>query len=429
MDILIASFGDFGALAGQIFSAARTAWFIVLPPMLFALFKFIWLDERIGSRIASTPNVLLEIIPPREIEKSPQLMEALFDGIAGTDQGYTIYEQVIDGEIAPQFSFEIAGHEGTAHFYVRTPIIFRKLIEAHLYAQYPDIEITEVEDYVNEVPKNIPNKDWDLFGFDFILNKPDAWPIKTYHYFEESVTGKMIDPLSGVLEVIGKLTPGQRIWLQFIISPERPHRYAKDKLVVEEIVKGAKTEEAGPIGALFFHLGDIFRNVFKGLFGPVEFSSLEKKEAKDLGPVEFRLTPTQKRALEALENNIGRNMFKVRMRLVYFGRRENFTKTYISTFIGAIKQFNDNNFNSMIPEDFSKTSVKYLFAKERLAYRQRKLFTRYIRRNRDPEETMFALSTAEMATVFHVPDGSVAAPALSRVAAKRSGAPSNLPVE
>ena len=47
-------------------------------------------------------------------------------------------------------------------------------------------------------PKGAPNRDWDLFGADIEFTKPDPYPIKTYHYYEEDVTGKMIDPLAGL---------------------------------------------------------------------------------------------------------------------------------------------------------------------------------------------------------------------------------------
>jgi hypothetical protein len=39
------------------------------------------------------------------------------------------------------------------------------------------------------------------------------------------------------------------------------------------------------------------------------------------------------------------------------------------------------------------------------------------------------LSSEELATVFHLPDMSVVAPSITRVEAKRGGAPANLPVE
>jgi hypothetical protein len=412
----------------QMFSVAANVWFVVLPPLLFFLFKILWMDHVIGGFVSSIPTVLLEIIPPREVEKSPRLMESVFDGLMGTEKGFNPFEKYVQGAVPSTFSFEIANDEAGVHFYVRTPVTFRNLVEAHFYAQYPDVEIVEAEDYVGRVPKGVPNKEWDLWGVDFKLTNADPYPIKTYQYFQEDVTGKMIDPLAGLIETMGKLPPGQRIWLQYIVSPERPDWFKTGKALVEEIVKGPKAKEAGPGARLLFHTGDVFKNVFSGMFGKAEFSSM-KEEKKDLLPVEQRLTPVQKKILEALEMNVGRNVFKVKMRLVYVGRREGFDKSFVSAFIGGIKQFNDANLNGFAPEDGSKTYANYLFTQSRLRYRQRRIFRRYRDRSRDDFNVTFVLSTSELATVFHVPDQSVLAPALSRVTAKRAGAPGNLPVD
>jgi hypothetical protein len=147
-------------------------------------------------------------------------------------------------------------------------------------------------------------------------------------------------------------------------------------------------------------------------------------------PLEFRLSPGQKKVLEALENNIGKQMFNTRMRHVYIGKRSVFSKqTGVSSFIGAIKQFNDFNLNSFKPEETSKTYANYFMAEERLRFRQRRILRRYRTRDTDPQSTRFMLSTEELATIFHIPDMAVMAPTLTRVAARRGGAPMNLPIQ
>jgi hypothetical protein len=375
--------------------------------------------------------VLLEIIPPRDIEKSPALMESIFSGFAGVMKSPTTLEEFIKGEFPTSFSLELVSLEGQVHFYIRTQAGFRNLVEAHFYAQYPGIEIVEVEDYVNAVPKTLPNKDWDLWGTDFNFVKPDLYPIKTYRFFEETVTGKMIDPLAGLIETMGKTGPGQYIWLQFIITPYSEKWYATGKSTIDEFLGKVHEEKKSFIGRIFSDIVDVLANLGKGLLGQeVTFSSGEASEKKDEQPLEFRLSPGQKKVLEALENNIGKQMFRTRMRHLYIGRREVFSKpTGVSSFIGAIKQFNDFNLNSVKPEEGSKTYANYLFAQERLRYRQRRIFRRYIDRDGSPEGTLIMLSAEELATLFHIPDMSVMAPTLTRVAARRGGAPTNLPVQ
>ncbi len=423
MDFIFSTFKEFFLTAKVIGETFYYVWFLVFPAAFYYLFKHLWVKFVQRKFSASIEWTLLEIIPPRDIEKSPKLMESLFSGLSGTLKSPNVFEEYLDGYLTHFFSFELVSDEGTVHFYIRTPKIFRNLVEAHLYAQYPTLEITEVPDYVDNIPKVIPDRDWDLWGTDFVLVKDDAYPIRTYLKFEESVTGKMIDPLAGLAEVMGKIGAGQKIWFQYIIIPVKEDWYYTGYEIVKKLTGRAK-QEKGILEKLLVDIGDVFSNFFRAFWGEFKFSE-EKKE--EMQPLEFRLTPGEKDILKAVEENIGKNVFNVKMRFVYLGRRENFNKSTISAFMGGIKQFADQNLNSFKPHDPSKTYASFLFAKPRLQYRQRKIFRLY--KDRDPEGAMFILSTTELATLYHMPDMSVLAPSIVRVDARKGGAPANLPVE
>lgn len=423
MNFFFDIFRDMSSSAGVIGNVFSHFWFIVLPPPLFYLFKILWMDYAQTKFRCSIDNVLLEIIPPRNVEKSPQPMESIYSGISGVLKTFNVLEEHVKGMFTFNFSLEIASNEGAMHFYIRAPRQLRNLIEAHLYAQYPDVVINEVPDYVLEVPAVVPNSQWDLWGTDFELVRPDPYPIKTYRHFEEDVTGKMIDPLASLVETMGKLGPEQKIWFQYIVIPEHEKWNEGERKIVEELAGRVKKGE-GALEMIWRDLSDVFSNIFSGLFGPVEFA---KKEEREEQPLEFRLTPVEKDVLKAVESNIGKNMFKIKMRFIYLGKTEHFDKSAVSSFVGGIKQFNDINLNSFRPNDKSKTYASFLFIQPRLRYRQRKIFKRY--KDRDPTGAVFYLSTEELATVYHMPDMSVVAPSVTFVEAKRGGAPANLPVE
>ncbi len=221
--ILIQSSQDMFRALSDVWSVAREVWFVALPPTLYYIFKLLWMDRIQTQYIGGINTVLLEIIPPRDVERSPKVMETVFDGIAGIDKGPTTVETFVQGYLPPLVSFEIVGDGETGtHLYVRTPVSFRNLIEAYFYAQYPDVEILEAQDYVDDIPKGAPNQVWELFGSDIEFTKPDPYPIKTYHAYTEDVTGKMIDPLAGLFEYFVKLPPGQKLWFQIIATPTKP---------------------------------------------------------------------------------------------------------------------------------------------------------------------------------------------------------------
>ncbi|HWQ60423.1 MAG TPA: hypothetical protein VN420_04770 [Candidatus Fimivivens sp.] len=423
MNLFFLSLRDLFHGLGSAFSLLGQFWFLVLTPILYEVFLTVWLDHVQGRYASGVKYILLELIPPREVEKSPKLMESVFSGLAGIHKNYNTYEVYAEGMFVPPLSLEIVSDSGAAHLYIRTAAVFRNLVEANFFAHYPDMEIVEVPDYVKNAPATIPNDKYELWGSDFELNKPDLYPIKTYKSFEEEVTGKMIDPLGALLEVMGKLPPGQTMWLQFIIAPEKDSWWKdKGKGTIELFLGKAKKESGGILADIL----DILRNLLKAFTSTPEFE--KKKEDKNDQPLEFRLSPGEKDVLKALESNLGKQMFRVKMRMVYFGLREGFTKTFVSMFLGAMRQFSDNNLNGFRPEGVSKTQADFLFVTERLRFLQRRIYRRYISRDRTPSSKQFNLSVEELATVFHPPDLSVMAPSLTRVSAKRGTAPSNLPV-
>jgi len=414
---------DFFSIYKAVWEAAVTWWWIVFPAVFYWMFKAFWMDYVIGGFLSdlAEKSIMLEIIPPKNIERGPKPIEALFSGIAGVSVTISPFDKYLKGTLMHRFSLELVGKEGEIHFYIRTDKKYRNLIEANVYAQYPDAEVIEVEDYTKNFPKTIPNKDWDIWGADVEALKPDPFPIRTYDHFKEDITGEMIDPMASMVEVLGKLGPGQHIWLQYVIWPqqEKWNREKTQRDVVAELAGRKKDESLG----IWDDFMEVLSNVIKGIFNPIEFKSKEKKEEQ---PLEFKLTPVEKDILKKVEENLSYNMFCVKMRYLILAKKDVFDKAFVSTFTGAIKQFNDQNLNSFKPNELSKTHAAYIFSDSRLEHKKRKIYKRYKDRNMDG--ILFTLSSKEMATVYHFPDMGVMAPALPRVDSKKGSAPANLPI-
>ena len=426
MDIISSSIIGIGTDIKTASQVMSYVWFIILPPLLFFTFKIYWLRHVQDAFWASADWVLLELIPPKNIEKSPKPMEALFTTFAGVEKGFDIAEVYISGMFTDYMSLEIVSNAGDVHLYIRSMKKYRNLVEAALYAQYPDVEIIEVPDYVDDVPKIIPNGKWDLWGADIApTSKHLAYPIRSYKAFEEDITGTMIDPLAGLFEVMGKLGPGQQMWLQWIIAPNSPSwASTKGKELVEKL-KGNEKKSDSILERFWKDFVDVISNLFKATHSPVEFASEKKKDEQ---PLDTRLSPGERDVLKAVEENLGKWQFSVKGRYIYLGLRENFDKSHgVSGFWGSLKQFNDDNMNDFKPDNMSKTFANWVNQRNRLRYRQRKILRRY--RNRSGDGVQMVMSTEELATIFHLPDMNVIAPSVSRVEAKRGGAPSNLPIE
>jgi hypothetical protein len=425
MDLIATSLSQSAGNFREFVQTLTYVWYIMLPPIFFFLFKELWMWHIQERYWLSLDWMLLEIIPPKNIEKSPKSMEALYVGMAGVEKSFNPLEKYVQGAFADAFSLEMVSDGGEMHLYVRTMRKYRHLVEAHLYAQYPDIVINEVPDYVFDVPKIVPNTQWNLWGTDWEFVKHTAYPIKTYQHFEESVTGKMIDPMAGLAEAMSKLPPGQKLWLQIIVSPHSPLWAKEEGRPLVEKLKGNEAKSEGIFEQVWTDIYDVFSNLFKALSSPIEFA---EKAKKDQQPLEFRLTTKERDIMKEVEEKLGKLQYRTKIRMIYIGRREGFDKSLgVSTFVGGLKQFNDDNLNSLRPNDASKTYANYILTKPRERYRQRKLLRRY--RNRSFDGVTITLNTEELATLFHLPDMQVAAPSLARAEAKRGGAPTNLPID
>jgi hypothetical protein len=415
---------NFLEVAGKMF---YHTWWIVLPTTFFYVFKIIWKDyvavQSAGSWVKSKKWTLFEVIPPKEIEKGPKLMESFFSGIAAVLTTYNTFDEYIKGAFwHDRFGLELVGEEGKVHFYFRFEAKHKNMIEAQIYAQYPDAEIIEVEDYYEHFPRVVPNKNWDLWGTDMEFTAPNAYPIKTYDKFEESVTGEMVDPMASMCEIMGTLGPGQHIWLQYVMQP-LPEQWKLTKpqqQIIEKLTGRGKDPDPGPFG----HIAEVFSNIIKGMSQAVEFKKVEKKEQ---APLEFRLTPVEKEVLKSVEEKLGRNCFLTKIRMIVLGKKENFDKNKVPAFIGTIKQFSDINMNQIKPEDVTKTYGKIFFIERMANFRKRKIWARYKTRNMDGPKMV--LSTKELATLFHFPDMGVKSPSIPRTSSKLGSAPANLPVQ
>src|SRR5207249_5000203 len=110
---------------------------------------------------------------------------------------------------------------GETHFYLRVPGELRNMMESAIYGQYPEAQITEVEDYLDEMPKILPNENIDISGFEEVLrdSKKNFIPLRTYVDFEDSVEERRVDPIGGLMEIMSKLKEGEQLWVQLLVEP------------------------------------------------------------------------------------------------------------------------------------------------------------------------------------------------------------------
>ena len=373
----------------------------------------------------------LELKIPHAVERTPKVMEQVFGGLhAAHKPSISLKEKWWDGKHQLYLSMEIAGINSSIHFYVRTPREFQKIVESQIYAQYKDAEITEVVDYMKDLPADIPNKEYDLFGMELMFTKDDAYPIRTYKFFEEpSTEKKYIDPLASLMEVLGELKQGEQVWLQYLIKPVGTEWQKKGQMLIDRIIgkKDAKAASSNIVEEVFQFFYDLIAAVALGEISP---GGAEKKEERPKPETLMQhLSPGTKDVVAALEESISKHGFEAVIRIVYLARREVFDRTNVSAVFGAFKQFSTYNLNGFKPNGKVIPSINYVFKKTREYMRKRRLYTWAREReftNSRAQQKMI-LNTEELATVYHIPSVVLEVPSLPRIAAKKTEPPPHLP--
>lgn len=410
-------------------------WWVPLPFIFWPPFAFIWIwwrQERWKSQIK---EIMLEIKLPEEILKPIKAMESVFASVWQIYDPPNWKEKWFEGKKLLDVSFEIASIDGVPHFYVLIPEFHRSLFESAIYAQYPDVEITEVEDYTKNVPQNIPTKEWDFWGCDMVLGKDDPYPLRTYKDFEpegERITKeeKRIDPIANLLESLGKLRPGEQIWIQITIKPmstKESDWVKKGEEIIQKIIGKVPAPSLEPF------LPYAFKGAGRVLIAgkPLEEATKVEKEKLELGAL--KLSPSELEIAKKVGEKIAKYGFETNIRFLYLGRKDVFFKPHLRLVLGYFNEFNTQNLNNIVPWGKTITKIQLILIDRRTYLRKRRMFRNYIKRRSplDPRDGgTYILNIEELATLYHFPSRVVApAPTVPRIPAKKGEAPPELPVE
>lgn len=394
-------------------------------PLLLIHFTWLqWVRSRRAEFIASQENVLLELRMPRDTKKTPLAMEAVLSNLHIQSGESTSYAKYWQGKVRTWFSLEIVSIGGRIRFYIWTRAALRRGVEAAFYAQYPDMEIVEAEDYSLLYDPSAPQN--DMFGEEWVHTKADPFPIKTYVDYKLDQPGakpeEIIDPMAQMLELLGSLGPKEQIWFQMIIRTTKDEKY-----------EGKRTKD-GRAYTWKDHATDEIEKIRKETSRPGTY----------VDPVTGKVHETQgfpnptkgqSDAMAAIERNISKPGFDVGMRGIYTAPKEAYQGSTIAFMLGTMmKPFSSEAFNGFKPaQQFDTQFNDYPWEDPGGHHKQHlheQLIEYYRRRSfyHDPYiGNWMIMSTEELATIFHVPSAAVETPSLPRIQSATTGAPSNLP--
>jgi hypothetical protein len=414
----------------------------ILPfPLIFFLGRFawrLWLHYIQNKFISGIKWTLLEIVPPRDVLRSPKSMELFLTNALYHWSIKGGLEQYWQGAVWFWFSLEIASIDGQVHFYVRTPSRIKDLVETQMYAQFPQAQVKEVEDYTLAVDEISYKSDWNFWGCHFKLEKPEAYPIKTYVDFGLDKDPKeeyKVDPLSPLIELFGSISKGEQMWFQIIVRPTKKKFHTKGTWFgTHDWVKESQEQ-------------------IKKLLKP--FTSIKEEGAR----IETRVPDFLKPEVTGMSNKISKIGFDVGIRACYLAKKEIFpigTRTNNSRNIRLIlRQFSNPNLNSFSRHNstqadayngyflISAKTITLLANRMLNKYRARSFFHPKMREKifsmknifwpfssfikAYVKSSIFVLNIEEIATLWHFPGQILKVPTLERIESKEAAPPTNLP--
>jgi hypothetical protein len=387
---------------------------IAVPLIAFFLFLDLWIRYKQREWILSQSSTLLEIKLPAEIFKSPAAIEVFLNGIYEPIAG-SLTDIYLKGKTRPWFSLEIISIGGQVKYYIWTFPNWKRIIEARLYAQFPNIEIHEVADYATALHYDAETMSLSAIQTEKV--KHTSYPIKTYVDFGLDKKGdedeEKIDPLAPLLEYLGTLKGSEQCWYQILIRAHKKEGLAETRFTPKpSFDKAIKSEIQKYINE-----------------NPVTELDPGKK------PRMMDLTKVQQETIESIQRAQGKLPFDVMIRAIYTAKKEDAHPLAMAGMVHAYRPFGSPNLNGIKPV-FSGIDYPWQdFLGMRKANYQRMILDAYRRRSafngpyKNWNAKPYVMNTEELATLWHFPSHlTVSTPTLQRIPSKKAEAPANLPV-
>ncbi|NDE68291.1 hypothetical protein EB052_01655 [bacterium] len=394
---------------------------IILAMILFQIFWPLWVRYVRAEFFYKQKYTVAEIKLPKETLKSPLAMELFLTALHQTGGEGNAYDKFWLGKTRPWFSLEMVSVEGQVKFFIWMRSTWKGFIESSLYAQFPGIEVHDVDDYARSMHFD-PQK-MTLWGCELEFTKKDFYPIKTYVDYKLDKDPKeefKVDPLAPLLEFLGSIGANQQVWIQILVRAHKAedrkpgHIWKKTDKMKDEAI-----EEINKI---------LVRDPKTKVTGKIDEESGKGQQVA--------ISEGEKEIVAAIERSLTKQAYDVGIRAMYIAKKEFFNPANISGLTGSFKQFGSEHLNGFKPngsvlspkfsypwQDYKEFRQNRMREEAVAAYKRRSYFFGPFK-----AEKSMVLNSEELATIFHFPGQVAQTPTLSRIPSKKAEAPGNLPV-
>ncbi|MEZ4180461.1 MAG: hypothetical protein R3B41_03065 [Candidatus Doudnabacteria bacterium] len=293
-------------------------------------------------------------------------------------------------------AMEIVSLGGRISYILRVPTKHKELVQTSFYANYPEMEMIEIEDYLKNFDYDYDNGDIELFGADFILVKDQSFPIRTYKEFEgfsgPETSQIIVDPIAPLLETLTQVNSTEFLGYQIVIQPVLDGSW-QDKVEAQvEKLQGEKD---------FMQLDEVTKD---------QINSLRRK--------------------------LGRPGFYTKIRVLHMGKKGSFHKDFKKLVLSPFRIYGSASFNIFKPTFATKKdwmispSLEKPYIEHWRRKRYAEIFAGYKKRSTWIGSAKYILNTEELATLFHFPiTQAISKTPISAIDMKKVQPPIDLPID
>lgn len=410
-------------------------WVLLAAGLVYMFYK-LYLDFIQITWYNKQSWVFLAVSAPKENDKSPLAFEHIFNQLHALHATFTFAEYYIEGQMQIWFTWEVVSFGGVIKNYVKILKKHRDTLEAAIYSQFPEAEVQEAEDYFEKFPKNFRElPEYDIFAFSFKLKpKDESYPLRTYVEYEHATADTFIDPMTGMWEELGKLSPYEMVVLQYIFRPVDDKWKEKGYEIVEKL-KGVPRKESSAFGVGV--IGAILGPFLDALIRPTPNERKPRKQVDEPPSLMLHRTEGEKDVISAVENKLSKLGYKSKIRFLYIAPKEKYNPSPVYTaVIGAFKALKGTDVNGIGPDTDRWTKVHYWLFREwekpivhtRLNFRKQHFWSSIRRRFFLHGIKPYVLNSEEIATLLHFPLTEVAVPRIEKVEVTKVQPPPELPI-
>lgn len=182
---------------------------------------------------ADTSKIFLQIKIPPTNEQREQAMEEFFRSL----------HRILPNNT--KFSLEMVSTNQFLRFYIVIGKDQRNLIESQLYAQYPEAEIEEAQDY-------LPSQQEPTAFAQLSFRRTSIHPFTTYHHIEE-------DLLKNLSAILSKTEPDEKVFIQIALKRVGSKFWERGFQAFQFQFFGRKYDTAGNPSPAYYKVGqDLF---------------------------------------------------------------------------------------------------------------------------------------------------------------------------